>query len=205
MSGHSFTNTFLYGGIYLIKETESPFGYEISQDGAQGILAVPDDMETAELQKLQELFGSNPPQVREYAKNEVTSCIFKDKKLEGGGPLRLNRNYHLLVLELEKVLGESKTPLPGVTFEASLYSGEKKQAMMRMAEMITGVTGQQPDNPKPGYAVSAPIDLAHYFDALCAVYPGDLKESVTEVVKRTAGEDVSSYFGDEEKPGSCTV
>ena len=155
-------------------------------------------MEEAELQKLQTLFGAHPPKLLKYGKNTVTPCTFQDKKSEGGGPLRLNLNYHLLILELEKVIGESKTPLPGVTFEASLYSREKKQTMMRMAELITGLTGQT-EEPRPGYAASAPIDMSHYFDILSAVYPEDLKEPVIQKEKRTQGTDVSSHFGNDQE------
>ena len=154
-------------------------------------------MEEAELQKLQTLFGAHPPKLEVWQKYSDT-LHFSGQKVRGRRPLRLNLNYHLLILELEKVIGESKTPLPGVTFEASLYSQEKKQTMMRMAELITGLTGQT-EEPRPGYAASAPIDMSHYFDILSAVYPEDLKEPVIQKEKRTQGTDVSSHFGNDQE------
>ena len=71
VQGHSFTNSFLYGGIYLIKEMEPPLGDEISAEGKNGILAVPDDMEEAELQKLQTLFGAHPPKLLKYGDSDT--------------------------------------------------------------------------------------------------------------------------------------
>ena len=74
--------------------------------------------------------------------------------------------------------------------------------MMRMAELITGLTGQT-EEPRPGYAASAPIDMSHYFDILSAVYSeGAPKEPVIQKEKRTQGTDVSSHFGNDQKQNS---